>query len=205
MKTQGIILITLTLILTSCQKTTRSPEPKADDQWTYRFTTYDESGTVTGTAERNFTAHGFTEESSKYIEQWVSITDDNFPSDAGFPCGHYRLQEDGLWVLSALPTGGLPSQYLPYPGTVGQAFTSYHSSGLVSSMTIISINDSITVPYGHFSNVYQLQYLDNASTENTVWFNDSVWFVKFEDIDTLSSGFGYYVSQSVELVNYTAH
>jgi hypothetical protein len=205
-KNYGII-VSLLICFTACDPTPTilSPEPKADDKWTYRIKYYDESGNVTSSLDYNSTATGFNI-GTQVIEPWVSIKMDDFPDYSNIPCGDYRLREDGLYHIINLSLGGTPTMFIPYPGNIGQAVTHTYNPDFAVSRTIVSVNDTLTVPYGFFSALYKydIEYTGMGVT-NKLWFNDSVWIVKYETIDSLTIGTGVYVSSSIELVNYTAH
>jgi hypothetical protein len=200
-----LIGTTLLCIFYSCE-TTSLPEPKADDHWVYKYTDYDGSGNVVTSYNLHFTATGFDKEvGGGTTEQWVSMHNDSvtFPGIL-IPQGDYRMRSGGLYYLTELSLGGVPSLMAKYPGSVGDNFT---VGSTVSPMdgSIISINSTVTVPAGTFTNLhcYSLSY--QGEPIGNLWFNDSVWFVRYDELDSLASGTGMYVNHSCELVSYTQH
>ena len=170
-------------------------EEKINDHWVYRFNRFNESGVVIYT----FPNLGVTANEYKISgESWAQLYPGQYCSP--FPGGTYRIESDGLHH-------GFGGLFLKYPALAGDTFnvaftdTSYH----LEMRVVNSISDTLTVPYGYFSSLYSYTFFDQGAPVGNVWFNNDLWIVKYESIDSLTSGTGVYVNQSYSLVSYTPH
>jgi hypothetical protein len=204
MKSQAILFFMALLGVVACNPpSTPTPEPKVSDVWVYRFIDYDESGTIVNTYDHTFTGVGGPDDTYVTLEDTSALF-----SPSIIPRGTYRMNTDGLYHVTNFEVGGVPRFFLKYPGAVGDNYpwTTSTSGVNLADVSITSTNDTATVPYGFFSGLYKYEADFTLSpTLGNIWFNDSVWFVKYEVFDSLTVGTGMYMDYSYGLVSYTAH
>ena len=201
MKNQMLFLCMLAG-LTACTKHAPvTPDAKADDQWIYRYTNYNESGNITDTADIPYMAAGHSDDGFVTIQR-TDIQSSNTPI---IPYGDFRMEADGLHYISGNNIGTASFLFLEYPGAPGDAFDIDNINNLHRQGNIISTTDTLTVPYGFQSNLYHYTLNIGGDPADHLWFSDSLWFVKYEAWDSLSNDTGIYLDYVYELVNYTVH
>jgi hypothetical protein len=180
----------------SCTPPPDPPEPKLEDNWTYLYTNYDSLGNVVDTTTFHFQA---TE-----LGSWVNLHNIENPTMTTLPSGCFRMKNDGLHTLVSNISLSYDALFLKKPGAAGEIYQFNYYPGYDGDIIISSTSDSVTVPFGFFTSLYRYDYYFPAKGAN-IWFNDSVWFVKYNCLDSLESGLGTYVDYSYELVDYEMH
>jgi hypothetical protein len=205
MRNQGIIFV-LFICCSACQPTHLAPNPQENDQWVYRYKEYNEGGNVTDSSDISFTAVGF-ERGKNTIEPWIHMKRSDVDISQSFPLipyGDFRMRSDGLYFISDASLGGIDRMILKYPASSGEVYEVKSSGNYhFADITIASVNDAVTVPDGFYSNLYTYAFNYNGGSTANLWFSDSAWFVKYEHMDSLSTGTGMYLDYSYELVDYT--
>jgi len=198
MKNQGIVFFVVVFLMACQTNTILPPEPKEHDKWTYRFTHYDTLGNVIGSYTRSYTAIGFLKPvAPNTLAPYVCVRPDtvwNY-NYGNFPHGDYRMEPDGLHFLTMMQLGGVTQLFLKCPGVAGENY----SIDPVEA-NINSVNDTLTVPFGFMSDLYKYEFSYEGTHVRTIWFNDSVWFVKSEEMNMQGD-----IVLSCELVDYEAH
>lgn len=89
---------------------------------------------------------------------------------------------------------------LKSPYTVGTTWPDQGSdAGLMDSLKIVSINETVFVPAGNFSDCIKVKVF-NVNNAAYVWYAPNVGFVKIENTGTCDGGCG-----DKQLVSYTIH
>jgi hypothetical protein len=206
MKNYGIFLLVIICIM-SCKPTKLPPEPKEGDEWAYRVFDYDETGNIVDSTDVYFIGETDNHQTSNTIEPYAHIhVPGNYYSYALIPAGEFRMESDGLYCLTFTSGAGGKGKilFLKYPGIVGDSFM-MNAGNYSEGRNITSINDSISVPYGNLTGLYKYEFFYMGSPKGKLWFNENVWFAKYEKLDSLTSGTGVYVDYAYELVSYTPH
>jgi hypothetical protein len=199
MRNSVSVFVILMVVAFSCTPPPDPPEPKLEDNWTYLYTNYDTGGVVIYQYTIFLVAH-----SSGYNDSWVTLADTFGGSNLYVPYGRYRLNTDGLHATLWSPTLTTSTLFLKYPGASGEIYPMHHGNNAHVDITIDSNNDTVTVPFGFFDDANQYHFFNSSHTDQ-IWFNDSVWFIKYNRLDSLPSGLGTYLNYSYELVDYEMH
>lgn len=191
-------IIALTFLLFSCKKTdnnsTPTPtvnEPRANSQWVYKYTTYNEAGTVTGTSDLTLKAVEATIGGST----WLNLVNQANSQ----PVVAMQKRTEGWWYIS-YPNGS-PSLWFKNPATVNETYP--YAFG---TCTVKDINATVTVPAGTFNGCYKVDGYDTNSLEDEFWFSkEGAIFIKFNTYDQKAVGpeSNVYKKQSLELVSFT--
>lgn len=186
------------ILFSSCTPPMEPPEPKIGDDWIYHCTSYDSNGVVLSEADITYHAN----ERVYNNAPWAQVDNGDY-LETEYIEGTLRMEYGGLWRVISTSINSYPVHWLKYPGAVGEGF-SYNVTGTSSPTiywNIASITDSLDVPLGHFDNLYKYTQEVGGVSCGNLWFNDSVWFVKYE----LYADSASYIYKTYELVSYTAN
>jgi hypothetical protein len=204
MKNAGIFLLVI-ICMMACKPTMLPPEPKEGDEWVYRFFDYDEAGNMVYSDDRYLIGGSSTLNLTNSIVPYVDIHMPGGYLDSPVPAGIFRMEPDGLHrILYTGYAGKKEVLYLKYPGAMGNSYE-VNVGAYNQGMNITSISDSVSVPYGTLTGLYKYEISFLGQPTGQLWFNENVWFVKYEQLDSLTSGTGIYVDYAYELVSYTPH
>jgi len=197
MKNQLFLIIgAMSVLFFACEQPTPAPEPKINDEWVYHMKQYDFNGNFLTEFDRVYQAQESIQDNNV---AWAFLNDTNHLNE-GWPGGIYRMNEDGLWYTSNA-TESYSALFLKYPGNVGEEYY-YDIPGVYNyQVSIVSVNATLLVPYGNFTDLYQYTISSAGNPMYRVWFDENLWIVKF---DFLGQG-GTVITASYELASYTSH
>jgi hypothetical protein len=185
------------LFVTSCKNENdpappaSTTDPKAGSKWVYKYTSYNEAGTVTGTS--NLTYNGV--EVVVGGTTWLNLVDQG----TGNPVIAIQKRTEGWWYISyPTPT---PSLWFKYPATLNETYAYVFGTCVVKD-----INASVVVPAGTFNGCYKVDGNDTNSLEDEFWFTTTgPVMVKFNTYDQKAAGpaSNVYRKESLELVSFT--
>jgi hypothetical protein len=204
MKNQVIMLLVGIVCLNACKPESQiAMEPKIDDVWIYRYIDYDGSGNVISSNDLTLNGQLYPVYGTpnNVMVPYVSLFLITHFQEV-IPYGYYRMESDGLHCFNKLTVAGSDNLFLKYPGVPGDIFTLTNGqNNYTEERTIVSINDSLTIPVGFFSDLYKYEFASEGVPVSNLWFRNDVWFVKYEVLDTT----GTYIDYAYELVSYTAN
>ena len=191
-------LFTVLFVSGCSKKTDPAPTPTPTDpqvgsRWSYKETTYDESGTATSTSTLNLTGVSLSSGGTN----WISMvnTANNIPVIA------IQKRSDGWWYLPSPASNTLSSLWFKFPAAVNDTYLY-----VFGTCKVLSTSTSVTVPAGTFTNTYFVQGDDTNSKEDEFWFtNSGPVLVRFDTYDQRIAGpaSNVYRKQSIELISYT--
>ena len=197
MKRKLFILVITTLFLFSACNKNNDPatpasttDPKAGSQWVFKYTTYNEAGTVTGTSNVTYTGV----EVSIGGTTWLNLVD-----GTGSPIIAMQKRAEGWWYISYPTT--TPSLWFKYPATLNETY-----AYVFGTCTVKDINASVVVPAATFNGCYKVDGNDTNSLEDEFWFTSTgAILVKFNTYDQKVAGpaSNVYRKESLELVSFT--
>lgn len=197
MKQSFFSLLTMVVLLfVSCEnenEPTTPPnttDPKAGSVWVYKYSSYNESGTVTGTSNVTYTGV----EVSISGSTWLNLVD-----GTGSPIIAMQKRAEGWWYISYPTT--TPSLWFKYPASVNETY-----AYVFGTCTVKDINASVVVPAGTFNGCYKVDGNDTNSLEDEFWFTSTgAILVKFNTYDQKAAGpaSNVYRKESLELVSFT--
>lgn len=187
----------LTLLFVSCKNENEpttpagNTDPKAGSQWVFKYTAYNEAGTVTGTS--NVTYNGV--EVTIGGSTWLNLVD----AGSGSPIIAIQKRAEGWWYISYPTT--TPSLWFKYPATLNETY-----AYVFGTCTVKDINASVIVPAGTYNSCYKVDGNDANSLEDEFWFTSTgAILVKFNTYDQKAAGpaSNVYRKESLELVSFT--
>jgi hypothetical protein len=189
-------IITLSLLVTACDKNDDTPapagnEPKANSQWVFKFTSYNEAGAETGTSNLTVKAVEVTVAGST----WLNLVNQANSQ----PVIAIQKRTEGWWYISYPTT--TPSLWFKHPATVNETY-----AYVFGTCTVKDVNASVTVPAGTFNGCYKVDGNDANSLEDEFWFsNTGAILIKFNTYDQKAAGpaSNVYKKESLELVSFT--
>ena len=189
------------LIFAACSKSTDSPvvppaagDPKKGSTWTFKFTYYNEAGTVTGTNNQSFVADTMTVSGS----QWTILEE----STTGQAVIGIQKRADGWWWIPFPNT--TPSLWFKSPASVGDKYNYNISDFTVDTSKVRNIAATVTVPAGTYTGCTFIQSFDTNSMEDEWYFVPTgPVLVRTSTFDNRSAGPGEFEKQRSELVSYT--
>lgn len=198
MKKHLFYLLTFVAVLfASCEKKNESTtppnttDPKAGSVWVFKYTAYNEAGTVTGTS--NLTYNGV--EVTIGGPTWLNLVD----AGTGSPIIAMQKRAEGWWYISYPTT--TPSLWFKYPATLNETY-----AYVFGTCTVKDINASVTVPAGTYNGCYKVDGNDTNSLEDEFWFTSTgAILVKFNTYDQRVAGpaSNVYRKESLELISFT--
>ena len=197
MKRIFLSLVTSLLILSSCTPdeptgpAASTTDPKAGSIWVYKYTSYNEAGTATGTSNITYLGVEVTIGGST----WISLV--NQANSTAIIALQKRAEG---WWYNPLP-GTTSSLWCKYPAAVNDTYPYVYGNCFVKN-----INASVTVPAGVYSDTYFVEGHDTNSLEDEFWFtNTGAVLVKFNTYDEKAVGpaANVYRKESFELVSFT--
>lgn len=186
-----------TLLFASCEnenEPTTNPsttDPKAGSQWVFKYTTYNEAGTITGTTNLTYTGVEVTIAGTT----WLNLVEQG----SGQPIIAMQKRTEGWWYISYPTT--TPSLWFKYPATVNETYPY-----VFGTCTVKDINASVIVPAGTYTGCYKVDGNDLNSLEDEFWFTSTgPIMVKFNTYDEKIAGpaSNVYRKESLELVSFT--
>lgn len=192
-------IIAFSFLLFSCKKSDNNSapapstgnEPTANSQWVYKYTTFNEAGTVTGTSDLILKGVEVTINGST----WLNLVNQANSQ----PIVALQKRTEGWWYISY--PNGTPSLWFKYPAMVNETYA--YAFG---TCTVKDINTSITVPAGVFNGCYKVDGNDTNSLEDEFWFsNGGAILIKFNTYDAKTGGpeSNVYKKESLELKSFT--
>jgi hypothetical protein len=196
-----MLFIAAITITAACTKSTDpAPEnpsgtdPKKGSQWTYKMTTYDQSGTSTGSTNVSFVGDTMTISGSS----WIILKE----TSSMLPKIGIQKRADGWWWVPFPNTNA--SLWFKTPAAVGDKYNYNISDLTVDTAKVTSINSSVTVPAGAFSNLTFMEGFDTNSKEDEYYFTATgAILVRQGTFDDRTPGPGMYEKQRMELVSFT--
>jgi hypothetical protein len=198
--TSIIPAVLLFSIISSCSKSDSSgggggttAEPRAGSTWVYKYTTYNEGGSVLVSVNLTLKATSQTFAGTS----WLLLTEQS----SGVQFIAIQKRADGWWQIPLPNT--TPSLWYKTPGAVNDTYSLTIDDGTVDQAKIISITASAAVPAGSFTGCTQIQSFD-PSLENEYYFISSgAIMVRASEFDNKTIGTGKYEAQRWELVSFT--
>lgn len=191
------VFIMLSLLLTACKKNddpnppASNTDPKAGSTWVYKFTTYNESGTVVSTSNVTFVGVEVVINGSTWL---------NMVNQANSqPVIALQKRTDGWWYISYPST--TPTLWFKYPANLNDTYTYCCGTAIVKNLSA-----SVTVPAGTYNNCYMVEGNDTNSLEDEFWFTSSgAVMVKANEYDAKAAGpaSNVFRAESFELVSFT--
>jgi hypothetical protein len=189
----------LLLIFSSCKKSDSGSTPTTTDEirvgsrWVFKYTQYNENGSVVGTTNLTFVATTQTIAGSS----WLLLTEQS----SSLPYIALQKRTDGWWQVPLPNT--TPSLWFKYPCAVNDSYNITVSDGTTDTGKVTSTNASVTVPAGTYNNCIKVEQHDTNSLEDEYWFTTAGPIVlKVTEYDEKSTG-GMFMSQLLELVSFT--
>lgn len=182
MKKQLIAYGTLmSLLLSACGKeetknnttptTPTTTTVKAGSVFTFQRTDYD---SLAGTSVLSTTQYTLTmlRDSTLNGEKWLVV---ERKDSKGSQYGLMKFAADGMYNLGS---GGAKMQ-LKFNAAVNDTWVDASSQTCV----VKSLNQSLTVPKGSFTNATYMESSDANSLENKMWYNDTEYLLRNEEYD----------------------
>ncbi|MBC7534177.1 MAG: hypothetical protein H7258_00610 [Ferruginibacter sp.] len=191
---KNILFLFVILFAISCKKDDPSPATTTGDfkigtAWVYKYTQFDETGTVLSSNNVTLT---ITSQETLLGETWWVATGGGAPS-------HIRKAADGYHTI----TNGISQLNFKVPAALNDTWRTTYSSaaGDYSDFKVMAVNQNVTVPMGTIS-CYYAEGNDSNSLEDKIWYNDANMLVKQQEYDESSTG-TMFVGFSLELVSFT--
>lgn len=204
MKKNHILLALIVILsLSECTKSTdpapvapAAGDPKKGSQWTFKYTSYNEAGVVTGAINRSFVADTATLNGTFTILLKETVSNQ-------ITLGLQKRADGWWWIPFPNPNASL---WFKNPAVVGDQYNLINADYTVDVCKVISITSSLTVPFGSYTNAYFIQM---TAANNTL--DDEYYFSATGPILIRSGTFdpktapatGMYEKQRSELVTYT--
>jgi hypothetical protein len=197
MKKIFLSIVSGLLFFSSCKKDeaatppASTTDPKAGSIWVFKYTSYNEAGTVTGTSNVSYLGV----EVSIGGSTWISLV--NQSNSTAIIAIQKRAEG---WWYNPLP-GTTSSLWCKYPAAVNDSYPYVYGN-----CTVKDINASFTVPAGVYTGTYFVEGHDTNSLEDEFWFtNTGAVLVKFNTYDQKAAGpaSNVYRKESMELISFT--
>ena len=190
---KNFLLIFILASIVSCKKDDRTPTPatgiKTGSIWVYKYTSFNETGSVTGTS--NITATISSEQTIAGEQWWVLTAGSNASPFKKGAAGYYDYRNSTSQLHYKIPAAVNDTWRFTYSNSVGD----------YDDYTVMAINENVTVPMGTIA-CYAVELHDSNSLENKEWYNEANALVKQFSYDETSGGVTY-MNSSLELVSFT--
>lgn len=177
----------------SCKKD-NDPEPASNDfkigtEWVYKYTDYDQSGSVVSTTNVSLKITG---QQTLLGKDWWVASGPNGPV-------YMRKETDGYYTIR----NNVSQLDFKVPAAINDTWRKTYSSdpGDYGDLKVLALNQDVTVPMGTIS-CYYAEETDSNSLEDKVWYNDANMVVKQIEYDQDGTG-ALYVDFTLELVSFT--
>ena len=157
--------------LTPTTPTTPATNVKAGSKFTYQRTDYDNQ---TGTTVVSTTQYTLTmlRDSTINNEKWFIA---ERKEAAGTQYGLLKFAADGMYNFR----NGSGKMDFKFNAAANDTWTNSNDESVV----VKSINQSVTVPAGSYTNAIHIETSDANSMENKIWYNDKEYLLKQEEYD----------------------
>jgi hypothetical protein len=191
---KNLLLLAIIVSLISCKKSDDPVSPVTGDlkvgtAWVYKYTDYDQSGSVVSTNNITLT---ITSQQTLLGETWWVATGAGSPS-------YIRKAADGYYTIR----NAVSQLDFKVPAAINDTWRKTYSNtaGDYSDFKVIATGQNVTVPMGTIA-CYYAEGTDSNSLEDKAWYNDANMLVKQEEFDQTGTG-ALFVDFSLELVSFT--
>ncbi|MCB0696889.1 MAG: hypothetical protein KDC07_05970 [Chitinophagaceae bacterium] len=194
------------IILSGCGKdpvtttpttTTTSNDPKDGSQWVYKFTYYNQDGSVKGSGDVTYTAKEISYQNSTWL---LVTTNQTAITKLGDTAIVAQKRDDGIYWIDK--TNGQVSMWIKHPASKGDNYLSGVGDGTTDTVKVQETNATVTVPAGDISGCYVCKQYDTNSLEGDEWYHPEKWLIKHIEYDQDANN-NLYKDYMMELVSFT--